>query len=108
MKSDRSYRSVWVLAAAFGVAVGGCAKSPPGTHLTSEPPATAAPAAADRHFPSSAGHSQSSQPAGGAPHWEYEGQAGPEAWGALSADFATCSAGRHQSPIDLAGASPVG
>src|SRR5688572_4138336 len=47
------------------------------------------------------------QPSGHAPHWEYEGKAGPQAWGALSPDFATCSAGRHQSPIDLKGGSPA-
>ncbi len=35
------------------------------------------------------------------PHWEYEGEHGPEAWGTLSADFAACSEGLTQSPIDL-------
>lgn len=38
---------------------------------------------------------------GGAPHWEYEGAAGPEHWGALSPDFQVCGTGREQSPIDL-------
>jgi carbonic anhydrase len=40
-----------------------------------------------------------------APHWEYEGEHGPEAWGALSADFAACSEGLAQSPIDLSAAA---
>lgn len=34
-------------------------------------------------------------------HWGYSGESGPEAWGDLSADYAACSAGNHQSPIDL-------
>ncbi len=36
-----------------------------------------------------------------APHWGYEGAAGPEKWGELSADFRTCSLGTQQTPVDL-------
>jgi carbonic anhydrase len=36
-----------------------------------------------------------------APHWSYEGSAGPEHWGELSADFKTCHNGKFQSPIDI-------
>jgi carbonic anhydrase len=42
----------------------------------------------------------------GATHWTYEGEAGPAVWGALVPEFATCSAGRHQSPVDLPGTLP--
>jgi carbonic anhydrase len=35
------------------------------------------------------------------PHWEYEGKAGPENWGKLSPEFATCDVGRNQSPINI-------
>jgi len=38
------------------------------------------------------------------PHWSYEGPEGPTHWGQLSPEFGACSAGRRQSPIDLAGA----
>ncbi|UUW17345.1 carbonic anhydrase [Serratia ureilytica] len=34
-------------------------------------------------------------------HWAYEGQAGPDSWGDLSAEFATCKIGKFQSPIDI-------
>lgn len=34
-------------------------------------------------------------------HWGYTEEAGPEAWGTLSPEFATCDAGMQQSPIDL-------
>ena len=34
-------------------------------------------------------------------HWAYEGEAGPEGWGELSADFKVCSLGLEQTPIDL-------
>ena len=38
-----------------------------------------------------------------APHWGYDGDTGPEAWGDLSADWAACSDGQQQSPVDLSG-----
>jgi carbonic anhydrase len=41
--------------------------------------------------------------AGGAAHWSYEGDTGPEHWGALQPDFKTCQLGLEQTPIDLAG-----
>lgn len=34
-------------------------------------------------------------------HWKYKGKKGPEFWGDLSAEFATCKTGRNQSPIDI-------
>lgn len=34
-------------------------------------------------------------------HWAYEGGAGPEHWGELSPDFALCSTGQEQAPINL-------
>ncbi len=40
-------------------------------------------------------------------HWGYEGEHGPEHWGELSSDFAACSEGMEQSPIDIPGSSPV-
>ena len=33
--------------------------------------------------------------------WRYEGTSGPAAWGTISEEFATCSAGQEQSPIDI-------
>lgn len=46
--------------------------------------------------------------AGGAPHWSYSGEAGPDNWGALADEFKTCKVGRMQSPIDLGGADIEG
>lgn len=37
----------------------------------------------------------------GPPHWEYEGEEGPENWGALADEFALCGVGTAQSPIDI-------
>ena len=37
-----------------------------------------------------------------APEWSYAGSTGPELWGRLSPEWAVCSEGRRQSPIDLA------
>lgn len=35
------------------------------------------------------------------PHWDYEGDDGPEHWGDLAAGFDMCRRGMNQSPIDL-------
>jgi|AraplaMF_Cvi_mMF_1032049.scaffolds.fasta_scaffold00164_41 carbonic anhydrase len=37
-------------------------------------------------------------------HWSYEGEHGPDHWGALGADNAACSVGSQQSPLDITGA----
>jgi len=42
-----------------------------------------------------------------APHWTYDGAAGPAAWAALSEEYAACSAGQQQSPIDISSAAAV-
>jgi len=35
------------------------------------------------------------------PHWEYAGPHGPAHWAGMAQDFATCSLGAEQSPIDI-------
>ena len=42
-----------------------------------------------------------------APHWSYEGKADPKHWGSLEPDFAACSQGHIQSPINIANAKPA-
>ena len=49
-----------------------------------------------------AGRALASETAHGAA-WGYEGEAGPEHWGELSADFRVCELGFEQTPIDLRG-----
>lgn len=41
-----------------------------------------------------------------AAHWSYSGASGPAYWGSLSPEYAMCSTGRSQSPIDIATVSP--
>lgn len=36
-----------------------------------------------------------------AAHWDYDGENGPAHWGAMKPEFATCSSGSRQSPIDI-------
>ena len=36
-----------------------------------------------------------------APHWSYEGEAGPAHWASLSEEWSPCGGGRSQSPIDI-------
>jgi carbonic anhydrase len=46
-------------------------------------------------------------PAGGElPHWTYQGEEGPDHWGELAEDWATCATGEEQSPIDLSEGVP--
>jgi len=52
-------------------------------------------------FAEEVGHAVAS---GHAAHWTYEGEAGPAKWGKLSAEFAECSIGHAQSPINLTAA----
>lgn len=42
-------------------------------------------------------------PDGHSPHWSYDGAGGPEAWARLNPEFAKCSTGQRQSPIDIRG-----
>jgi carbonic anhydrase len=46
-------------------------------------------------------------PDGHSPHWSYDGSAGPEAWARLNPEFAKCSTGQRQSPIDIRGGIKV-
>lgn len=45
--------------------------------------------------------------ASGAAPWGYTGDTGPDHWAELSPDYAACSAGREQSPIDVPASAPV-
>jgi carbonic anhydrase len=36
-----------------------------------------------------------------AAHWDYQGDGGPEHWGSMKPEFAKCSSGTRQSPIDI-------
>lgn len=38
---------------------------------------------------------------GHAAHWDYAGEAGPDKWGQLKPEFAACTNGTRQSPIDI-------
>jgi carbonic anhydrase len=73
-----------------------------------------APAAAHAASPRAAAHAApaanaaSSPPAAQSPpHWSYAGEAGPQGWAALAPEFATCSSGSRQSPIDIRGGLQV-
>ncbi|MEZ4502375.1 MAG: carbonic anhydrase family protein [Dehalococcoidia bacterium] len=43
-----------------------------------------------------------------APHWTYAGETGPEMWGSLADDWAMCSTGTSQSPINISASLPIG
>ncbi len=43
----------------------------------------------------------------GPPHWTYEGPEGPEFWGTLSQDYALCSTGKQQSPVNIPASAAV-
>lgn len=53
-----------------------------------------------------ASHEQAKEPGPHLTHWTYSGATGPAHWGSLSPEYALCSTGRSQSPIDIAAAAP--
>jgi carbonic anhydrase len=67
--------------------------------------AAAAPHAVPRKAapvePRAAAHAPGSVGAAHAAHWDYAGSGGPEAWGQMKPEFAKCSSGTRQSPIDI-------
>jgi carbonic anhydrase len=64
--------------------------------------ARAAPNAAKLALAHRSGGDAGAAGAGGhAAHWDYKGEAGPESWGSLKPEFAQCSSGTRQSPIDI-------
>ncbi len=42
-----------------------------------------------------------------AAHWGYEADNGPDTWGSMSSEWALCTEGREQSPIDLTNATEI-
>ena len=53
------------------------------------------------------GHGQKEDGHAGSAVWTYSGSTGPEYWGSLSPDYAVCTNGRMQSPIDIVDAFPA-
>lgn len=43
--------------------------------------------------------------AGSEGHWGYDGEHGPDHWGKMKSEFATCATGQEQSPIDITSAT---
>jgi carbonic anhydrase len=41
------------------------------------------------------------EPAKHTPHWDYQGESGPEHWADLKPEFSKCANGTRQSPIDI-------
>ncbi len=56
-----------------------------------------------------AGHARAAAPdhAAHAPHWDYQGELGPDQWGRMKPEFAACNLGKRQSPIDIRGGVKV-
>jgi carbonic anhydrase len=72
----------------------GAAKTPA---VASRRPAPRRPEGTDARAPDPADHVH----AHAAPHWDYEGPAGPSEWARLNPEFAACATGTRQSPIDI-------
>jgi len=97
------------LCAAALVALVHCAADP-GAPVTpsapsAEPAAVAPPPEAAHADPAhaEAAHAEAAHAGAhaGPPHWTYGGEEGAGHWGDLSADYAACKTGGHQSPIDI-------
>jgi carbonic anhydrase len=98
-------RWLWVVACL----VAGCgapAEVPPADSPAREAVAPAAPSPPPS--PSASAASSASAAAHPAPHWTYSGEEGPAKWGAIAPEFAKCSSGTEQTPIDLSAKAPKG
>ncbi|NOU24076.1 MAG: carbonic anhydrase family protein [Methylotenera sp.] len=67
-------------------------------NVDEKPESTAVKLPATKPIPTKASHGKKEEHK---PHWTYEGKEGPESWGKLSPEFATCDVGRNQSPINI-------
>ena len=89
---------------------GHAAKAAAAAAPTPKPARKAAPPAGDAHElvgKLRAEKAAARTPDGHSPHWSYDGSAGPEAWARLNPEFAKCSSGQRQSPIDIRGGIKV-
>ena len=64
-------------------------------------------AAAGGHGASARKGAEADSSHGEVAHWAYNGAGGPQAWASLKPEFALCSAGQRQSPIDIRGGLAV-
>ena len=67
------------------------------------PPVTPAPVVETKGNAnkSKSGKKAKDEPPPEPPHWSYAGKTGAEKWGSLGQEYAACSLGRRQSPIDI-------
>ncbi len=95
-------RSLWV-AALLLAGCGAPAEVPP-----ADSPAREAVAPPPAESPPPAPQPSASASAHAAPHWGYAGDEGPTKWGSIATEFAKCSSGTEQTPIDLSTKAPKG
>ncbi|MBX3621826.1 MAG: carbonic anhydrase family protein [Rhizobacter sp.] len=79
-------------AAATATAVPPGAAPEPGIHWSEPRRAATAP-------PAARGAAAVKKPR--AEHWSYQGDGGPDQWGQMKPEYALCSSGKRQSPIDI-------
>ena len=72
-------------------------------HRARRPAAAASAVPSDANLDIAANAGQSLLPT----HWDYTGNAGPDAWGKMQPDFNKCATGTRQSPIDIRGGIAV-
>jgi carbonic anhydrase len=75
----------------------------PQVAVAAENPAPVEPAPQNKSEPTQLAKAKekSEKPVAHAAHWTYEGKEGPENWGKLKPEFATCNTGLNQSPINI-------
>ena len=72
-------------------------------HRRKRPASAASAVGGDANLDIAANAGQSLLPT----HWDYAGDAGPEAWGKMRPEFGKCATGQRQSPIDIRGGIAV-
>jgi carbonic anhydrase len=74
---------------------------PPAKPVAVATPEAPKPRVVVRHRPAPAVEHEAERYAHAQIPWSYEGEAGPDNWGKLKSEYATCANGNRQSPIDI-------
>ncbi|HJV95700.1 MAG TPA: carbonic anhydrase family protein [Albitalea sp.] len=70
-------------------------------HAEASPAPVAVPVRAPLRVKAPEGGASAAHAGAHEPHWEYQGSGGPDHWGRIKPEFAKCTSGTRQSPIDI-------
>lgn len=84
------------------------AATPAADHATTDPQLAAATDEHGADTDATDEHASDAAAKKDEPHWSYSGETGPSRWSSMANEYAVCSSGKEQSPVDLAHAQLEG